>query len=165
MMGYYSEVVGAIFVLWLTVAFASALVQTIANTSAGVVADWYGLRVTRTELIQGYGPTKNRLPLMGLSARVEENTPTDSRRNPDRIRKAVYRRISVVVSGGGTSIERSRLVFGTAKMINRADEFVEALNTQAASQSFSPSDDDSEARHGSAQAPSLRQRHGRHRGA
>jgi hypothetical protein len=41
-----------------------------ANVRQGVIAAWEGLRVTQTELIEGYKANARRHPLNGLTARV-----------------------------------------------------------------------------------------------
>lgn len=44
-----------------------------ANARDGVIADWAGIRMTRTELIEGYKENAPRHPLAGLTARVENS--------------------------------------------------------------------------------------------
>lgn len=49
--------------------------QRKADQAAGIIAKWYDLRLTKTELIDGVGKHAKRYPLAGLTARVE-NTGT-----------------------------------------------------------------------------------------
>ncbi|GBE64535.1 hypothetical protein MFM001_09970 [Mycobacterium sp. MFM001] len=44
-----------------------------ANARDGVIADWAGIRMTQTELIEGYKDNAPRHPLAGLTARVENS--------------------------------------------------------------------------------------------
>jgi hypothetical protein len=80
-----------------------------------VVADWEGLRITRTELIEGYRGRAIRHPLRGLTAWVE----------PDG------KRVSVVVEGPGTSIVKISSIYNLPFMpakVPSAQQFAAALN-------------------------------------
>ena len=88
------------------------------NRKRGVFAHWEGLRLTRTELIEGYKRKARRHPVTGLAAHVEQCNEL----------------VSVVVEGPDTSIvknfESTRLatVLSGGKAVPRAHEFVAALN-------------------------------------
>lgn len=78
-----------------------------------VLAHWKGLRITRTELIEGYKRSATRHPLRGLVARIE-GTNT---------------RISVVVEGPDTLIVESSAINNLPWMRKAlAEEFAAALN-------------------------------------
>src|SRR5271155_4485537 len=64
-----------------------------ANGKDGVFATWEGLRVSKTELIEGYKADARRHPLQGLAARVEDS-PDD-------------RRVHVIIEGPDTNIVKS----------------------------------------------------------
>ncbi|OBI47431.1 hypothetical protein A5707_19290 [Mycobacterium kyorinense] len=59
------------------------------NRAEGVIYDFYELRITRTELIRGYGPGAPRIPLQGLTATVTKTDTVDiTIKGPDT--KLVY---------------------------------------------------------------------------
>lgn len=47
------------------------------NRAEGVICDFYELRLSRTELIQGYGTDARRIPLQGLAATVTKKNGVD----------------------------------------------------------------------------------------
>ncbi|HTQ21922.1 hypothetical protein [Mycobacterium sp.] len=112
--------------IWSILLSAVALIYGIAerarrnrlNKKLGVSADWGKLRITGTELIQGYRRKAARYPLRGLEAWVEHDG----------------QRIHVVVEGRDTSVVESRYtrsftnVFGMGNVEPSAQEFVAALN-------------------------------------
>jgi hypothetical protein len=80
-----------------------------------VVADWEGLRITRTELIEGYKGRATRHSLRGLTAWVE----------PDG------KRVGVVVEGPGTSIVKISSIYNLPFMpakVPSTQRFAAALN-------------------------------------
>ena len=91
--------------LWHVLARA---VQGRLNRRQLVLADWQGLRITRTELIEGYKRSAQRHPLRGLTAQVERED----------------KQIAVVVEGPGTSVVK----IGAPSKLRSAQEFVTALN-------------------------------------
>jgi hypothetical protein len=85
------------------------------NARRLVLADWQGLRITRTELIEGYKTSATRHPLRGLAAWVE------------RDEKQVY----VVVEGPDTAIVKISSIHNLPFMPSKlptAQEFVAAFN-------------------------------------
>jgi transcription initiation factor TFIID subunit TAF12 len=64
----------ATFIVVMTVILLIAwwLFRINANTRDHVLLDWDGLRVTQTELIEGYSKSAKRHSLKGLEARVDE---------------------------------------------------------------------------------------------
>jgi hypothetical protein len=92
--------------------FASAYHRWL-NKRQLVLAHWKGLRITRTELIEGYKRSATRHPLRGLGARVEGGND----------------RISVVVEGPDTLIVESSVINNLPWMRKAlAQEFAAALN-------------------------------------
>lgn len=98
-----------------------------ANARDGVIAHWEGLRVTETELIEGYGENAARHPLKGLTARVEDTTT--------RIGSRDERRIHVVVEGPDTTLVKTRKVTAIYNGDASARKFAAALNTASRSNS------------------------------
>jgi hypothetical protein len=85
------------------------------NRMQGVIAHWEGLRITRTELIEGYKRKAMRRPLRGLAAEVAQGDG----------------KVSVVVEGPDTFIvatTRAFTLIDRGKPVPRAHEFVAALN-------------------------------------
>src|ERR1700761_4783476 len=99
----------------------SAIRQGKANAAAGVIAHWEGLRVTRTELIQGYSQNAPRHPLKGVTARVED-TGTSVRGGKDD------RRIHVIIEGPGLAIVKTKNVADTYNGDALARQFAATLN-------------------------------------
>ena len=71
----------------------SDLKTTRRDKADGVLASWAGLRLTRRELIMGYGADAAHIPLAGLQAAVVDSGSTP-------------RRIQLSVAGQGTAIHR-----------------------------------------------------------
>ncbi|BBZ12547.1 DUF2510 domain-containing protein [Mycobacterium branderi] len=107
-----------------------------ANARDGVIADWAGIRMTRTELIEGYKENAPRHPLAGLTARVENSGSVTS-----TVRGSVYggsgnvatdsqdnRQVHLIVEGPNTAITKTV----SAKYGGNADasarQFATALN-------------------------------------
>ncbi|BBZ48098.1 hypothetical protein [Mycobacterium parmense] len=91
-----------------------------ANARDGVTAHWEGLRITDTELIEGYDANASRYPLNGLTARVEDSTiPIGGRHE---------RRIHVIVEGPNTAVVKGRKVTAFNNGEPSARKFVTALN-------------------------------------
>jgi hypothetical protein len=91
--------------------------------AAGVVANWYGLRVTRSELIEGYGNNARRHPLAGLTARVEDSG-TKAHRGGGRD----DRRVHVIIEGPNTAVVKTRRVGGTYNADTAARKFAATFN-------------------------------------
>ncbi len=73
----------------------------VSKRRAGVViTSFHGLRVTRTELIKGDGPDAPRVPLRGLSAKVE-STGTKTEHHDDR-------RVHITIKGPDTDFVYSK---------------------------------------------------------
>jgi hypothetical protein len=84
----------------------------------GVLASWERLRITRTELIEGYKRTAQRRPLTGLTARVDD----------------VDGKVRVIVEGPGATIVESHRLVKVGYLIPRnvtdaAAKFVTAFNS------------------------------------
>lgn len=92
-----------------------------ANARDGVVAHWEGLRITKTELIEGYDPNAARYPLKGLTARVEDTTTAIGGRDE--------RRVHVIVEGPNTAVVKGRKVTVVYNGEPSARKFAAALNT------------------------------------
>jgi hypothetical protein len=97
--------------------------RAIADRRDGVIAEWEGLRLTRTELIEGYRRNAQRHPLSGLSARVEE-CGTEGR----NISSVGQRCIHVTIEGPHTAIVRTMSVKRHPSADARARTFAEKLN-------------------------------------
>jgi hypothetical protein len=91
-----------------------------ANARDGVIAHWEGLRVSETELIEGYGKDAARHPLKGLTARVEDTTTRIGSRNE--------RRTHVIVDGPSTTVVKGKKVTAIYNGDASARKFAEALN-------------------------------------
>jgi hypothetical protein len=83
----------------------------------GVLASWECLRITRSELIEGYKRTARRRSLNGLTARVDDGGG----------------RVRVIVQGPGTTIVESHRLVSAGYLIPRnatdsAAKFVTAFN-------------------------------------
>jgi hypothetical protein len=83
-----------------------------------VLASWERLRITRTELIEGYKRTAQRRPLTGLTARVDDGDG----------------QVRVIVEGPGTTIVESHRLAKVGYLIPRnvtdgAAKFVTAFNS------------------------------------
>ncbi len=91
-----------------------------ANARDGVIAHWEGLRITETELIEGYGENAARRPLKGLTARVDDTTT--------RIGGRDERRIHVIVEGPSTAVVKGRKVTAIYNADPSARKFAAALN-------------------------------------
>jgi ribosomal protein S27E len=94
------------------------------NRAEGVIYHFYELRLSRTELIRGYGTDAPRIPLCGLTASVEV-TGTSTDRGEDRC-------VHVTISGPGTNFvysmaENSAFDF----TIRMALQFAALLNYEA----------------------------------
>lgn len=79
-----------------------AVLRSAANTRDDVTAEWEGLRITATELIEGYRRKAKRHPLSGLSARVEE-----SRTKGRHISSVGHWSIRMTIDGPHTAITRT----------------------------------------------------------
>jgi hypothetical protein len=73
-----------------------------ADRRAGVTAEWEGLRITSTELIDGYQRNATRHRLSGLCAAVEE-----CRTKPCNISSVGSQYMHVTIEGPDTYIERT----------------------------------------------------------
>jgi hypothetical protein len=94
-----------------------------ANVRQGVIAAWEGLRVTQTELIEGYKANARHHPLKGLTARVVDNgmrVHLGGRRDD--------RGIHVIVEGPKTAIVTTKRVAATFNGDAGARKFAAALN-------------------------------------
>ena len=83
----------------------------------GVLAAWESLRITRSELIEGYKRASRRRSLNGLTARVDDDGG----------------RVRVIVEGPGTTIVESHRLVSAGYLIprnatDRAASFVTAFN-------------------------------------
>lgn len=58
------------FIVWVVVKYRG---QHASNRSEGVLAEFRDLRLTATELIEGYGRSPRRYPLVGMHAEVEDS--------------------------------------------------------------------------------------------
>lgn len=90
------------------------------NARDGVIAHWEGLRLTPTELIEGYGDNAVRHPLGGLTARVEDTRTRVGSRNE--------RRIHVMVEGPNTTVIKARKVTALYNGDASARKFAATLN-------------------------------------
>jgi hypothetical protein len=91
-----------------------------ANARDGVIAHWEGLRITQTELIEGYDANAERYPLKGLTARVEDTTTPIGSRDE--------RRIHVIVEGPSTAVVKGRKDTVFYNGAPSARKFAAALN-------------------------------------
>lgn len=98
-------------VLYLGVDVYRSMRQSRKNAAEGVIAHWEGLRITPTELIEGYQDTARRHALNGLTARVENSGTHRGNGNDNR-------QIHVIVEGPSTAIVKTKKV----ATINRGDE-------------------------------------------
>jgi hypothetical protein len=119
---------GFVIGVLIVVAFIGAAVivgirQGRANVRQGVIAAWEGLRVTQTELIEGYKANARRHPLKGLTARVED---TGTRVHLGGGRDD--RRIHVIVEGPNTAIVKAQRVAAMYNGDAAARKFAAALN-------------------------------------
>ncbi|ORW05816.1 DUF2510 domain-containing protein [Mycobacterium kyorinense] len=107
-----------------------------ANATDGVIADWNGVRMTRTELIEGYKKNARRHPLAGLTARVENSGSVTS-----TVKGTIYggsghigtdsqddRQVHLIVEGPNTAITKSRSVRYDGNADRSARQFATALN-------------------------------------
>lgn len=60
----------AAVIVWLVVKYFG---QNSSNRAEGVIAEFRDLRLTSTELIEGYGRSPQRYPLAGMHASVEDS--------------------------------------------------------------------------------------------
>ena len=91
--------------------------RTRLDQEQGVLAQWERLRITRTELIEGYRHDANRRPLDGLTARVDDSNG----------------RVSVIVEGPDTHITESKRFGNFLYLVphnptDTAAKFVQAFN-------------------------------------
>jgi hypothetical protein len=117
----------AVIIILVVLSIGTAVVHGIheanKNREEGVIADFEGLRFTRTELIEGYWRNATRHSLAGLSARVED---TGIKAHLGRGRDD--RRVHVIVEGPHTAIVHSKRVGDTLNADARARQFVTRLN-------------------------------------
>jgi hypothetical protein len=90
-------------VAWFVLKAVIANQQRKQNQAEGVIAAWEGLRITNTELIEGYGQNARRHPLNGLTARVEDS---GTHSHNDK------RRVHLTVEGPNTAIVRTKQIGG-----------------------------------------------------
>jgi hypothetical protein len=91
------------------------------NRAEGVIYHFYELRITRTELIKGYGTGALRIPLQGLTATV---TKTDT--------------VDITIKGPGTKFVYSMPIDVLAGLnLRRARQFAALLNYEAGLQGAS----------------------------
>jgi len=91
------------------------------NRAEGVIYHFYELRITRTELIKGYGTGALRIPLHGLTATV---TKTDT--------------VDITIKGPGTKFVYSMPIDVLAGLnLRRARQFAALLNYEAGLQGAS----------------------------
>jgi hypothetical protein len=118
-----------IFMLIIVAVISAAIDRSIrqgkANAAAGVIAHWEGLRVTRTELIQGYSQNAPRHPLKGVKARVEDTGARVRGGKDDR-------RIHVIIEGPGIAIVKTKKVAATYNGDALARQFAATLNVASA---------------------------------
>jgi hypothetical protein len=97
--------------------------RSIADRRDGVIAEWEGLRISATELIEGYRPNAKRHPVSGLSASVEECGT--ERRNVSSVGR---RCLHVTIAGPHPAIVRTMSVKCHPKADARARAFAEKVN-------------------------------------
>jgi hypothetical protein len=91
------------------------------NRAEGVIYHFYELRITRAELIKGYGTGALRIPLQGLTAMV---TKTDT--------------VDITINGPGTKFIYSMTIDVLAGLnLRRARQFAALLNYEAGLQGAS----------------------------
>lgn len=95
------------------------------NRAEDVVFWFCELRITRTELIKGYGPDAPRIPLRGLTATVE-NTGTKTDHVDDR-------RVDITINGPDTKFVYSAAANGVFSSFTASDarQFAALLNYEA----------------------------------
>jgi hypothetical protein len=91
-----------------------------ANGRDGVFATWEGLRVNKTELIEGYKADARRHPLKGLAARVEDAGTRAGGRDD--------RRVHVIIEGPDTNIVKSAKASSPRNGDAAARQFVATVN-------------------------------------
>jgi hypothetical protein len=114
--------------------YAAWVVQK--NAADGVVASFDGLRMTKTELVEGYEGNANRHSLVGLTAKVEATGGKTARVVTTHSGSAVGvgsvvdddRRVHVTVEGPQTAIVYSVFVKASYDAEARARQFVAQLN-------------------------------------
>jgi hypothetical protein len=89
------------------------------NHADGVIFSFYELRLTRTELIRGYGPGTPRIPLYGLTATVRDSDSATGR-------------VHVGINGPGTRFEYSVADTALGGTTRDAKQFANLLNYEAA---------------------------------
>jgi hypothetical protein len=89
------------------------------NHADGVIFSFYELRLTRTELIRGYGPGTPRIPLYGLAATVHD-------------RGSATGRVHIGIKGPGTRFEYSVADTALGGTTRDAKQFTNLLNYEAA---------------------------------
>jgi hypothetical protein len=103
------------------------------DVADGVVASWEGLRIAKTELIEGYESNAIRHSLVGLTAKVEttgDKTVRNTITKENRLRAVVDddRRVHVTIEGPRTAIVRSVFTKTSYDADARARQFAAQLN-------------------------------------
>jgi hypothetical protein len=94
--------VSTLYVLFVGYGAALCASRATADRRAGVTAEWEGLRITSTELIDGYRRNATRHRLSDLCAAVEE-----CRTKPRNISSLGSRCLHVTIQGPDTYIDRT----------------------------------------------------------
>lgn len=132
---------------WMTVtAIRKGKEQQAENAHDGVVAalpvPGGSLRLTTTELIEGYGDTARRHPLAGLTASVEDSGTVNRRLTATRLvalgplalaapKKLDDRELYVSIQGPGVAIVKAIPLKNAPRVGQQARAFVMQLNQQA----------------------------------
>ena len=91
--------------------------RSLRDRRAGVVEEWSELRLTKTELIEGYKKNALRHPLNGLSAKVEVIKPSADQPVPQGSDEPITRRdetrfhVRLTVEGPHTAIVRNDTMY------------------------------------------------------
>jgi hypothetical protein len=100
------------------------------NRAEGVIYHFYELRLTRTELIKGYGTDAMRIPLRGLTATVT-NTGSSTDHSDDR-------RVHITIEGPHTKFVYSMAEGFLSFATRTARQFAALLNYEAGLQGAPP---------------------------
>jgi hypothetical protein len=104
-------------VIFFTTAIGIGIWHAKRNNADGVIANWRSLRITHTELIEGYLQNARRHSLKGLKARVEDS----GTRHKDH-------RIHVIVEGPTTAVVRTAKASSAWTSDKEARQFAANLN-------------------------------------
>lgn len=125
--------------------------QTAADRAGGTVARFDDIRVTRTRLLEGYGPTPTSYPLAGIRAFVEDVGQLSSRVTLTRVaftgvfalalrKRHDNRSVFLTIEGPAVAIVREIRVSVDRRVQRTAREFAAAVNAMAAAAAQSPQD-------------------------